>query len=361
MSRLERVLGICAPHPDPSGLAISREGRFFLGFPRHSDDHDKPCLAEVTWERDSPELVPFPDAEYVLPQPFRSPRRWLVSPHGMVFDKNDVLWVVDDGKRAGVPGVPEGAAKVVAFDIEQRAVLRTCVVPRSIVGDDAHLNDLRVDPTGRWAYVTNSGFGPHYSLVVVDLTTGACREFLKNHPRVSPEPGFMTFIEGTPRRLCAGDFPTGGADGIALGPHGRRLFWTVLSGRALCSIDTHALHDFGMDDDEVERRVVFHGQRPTCDGIAEGPDGSLFFGSYQERALVRRDADGEFTLIVQDSQMLGWPDCLLYRDGYLYVTLGQWDRAPEFHGGTDMRRPPFWVARVAVPPMGVSGSQPSQG
>lgn len=341
--------------PDPSGLAISSRGRLFLGFPRHADDHNMPCLAEIVRGPDNgTEAVPFPNLDYVLPHGRRRPpSTWLVSPHGMVFDAHDTLWVIDNGKRASLPGIPEGAAKAVAFDIEHRCVIATFVVPSSIVTNDAHLNDIRADSERGWIYLTNSGFGPHYSLVVIHMATGRCREFLKNKACTSPEPGFMTFLEGAPKRLALGshrsDFPTGGADGIALSENGSRLYWTPLSGRGLYSIRTRYLHEaFDADDGDVERWVEYHGQRPTCDGIAEGPHDSLFFGSYQERALLQRNAKGGFRLVVQDDDLLGWPDSLVYHDGRLYVTLGQWDRSAAFNHGTDRRRPPFWVVCVSI-------------
>jgi hypothetical protein len=36
---VEIVAAIMPPNPDPSGIAVSREGRVFLGFPRHADNH----------------------------------------------------------------------------------------------------------------------------------------------------------------------------------------------------------------------------------------------------------------------------------------------------------------------------------
>lgn len=38
-------------------------------------------------------------------------------------DGNDVLWVLDDGKRAGIKEIPEGAAKVVGIDISTRTII----------------------------------------------------------------------------------------------------------------------------------------------------------------------------------------------------------------------------------------------
>ncbi|WP_312265265.1 hypothetical protein [Mixta calida] len=107
----EVVASINPPYPDPSGIAVSSSNRVFLGFPRHADNHNWYSLAEVKGNK----LVPYPDNTLGLKNK-QDYDHWLVSPHGMYMDKNDVLWVLDDGKIAGNKEIPEGAAKVVAID-----------------------------------------------------------------------------------------------------------------------------------------------------------------------------------------------------------------------------------------------------
>ncbi|WP_202962936.1 L-dopachrome tautomerase-related protein [Chryseobacterium sp. P1-3] len=111
----EVIARITPPDPDMSGIAVSSDNRVFLGFPRHADNHKEFALAELV----NGKLFPFPNKEIVYPleKPYNE---WLVSPHGMYIDKNDVLWILDDGKRAGQKKIPEGAAKVVAVDIHSK-------------------------------------------------------------------------------------------------------------------------------------------------------------------------------------------------------------------------------------------------
>jgi len=153
----EVVTKIYPPNPDPSGIAVSSENRVFLGFPRHADNHKEFALAELV----NDQLIPFPSKEYVYPgtKPYKD---WLVSPHGMYIDKNDVLWVLDDGKRSGIKEIPEGAAKVVAIDINTKKILHSVIIPKPVLADDAHYNDLRVDLShgkSGTVYIANSGFG----------------------------------------------------------------------------------------------------------------------------------------------------------------------------------------------------------
>jgi len=214
-----------------------------------------------------------PNRSYVYPsgRPYAD---WLVSPHGMVMDANDVLWIVDDGKRARIQEIPPGAAKVVGIDIKTGKIVASVPIEKDAMSNQSHLNDLRVDMTHGTkgtTYIANSGFGKRYSLVVVDIASGKSREVLLNQPCTSPEPGFMAFLEGQPKVFKAEHptFPVGGADGISLNPDGKRLYWTPLSGRRLYSISTAVLSDYQLSETEIEKAVVDEGERPACDELAE--------------------------------------------------------------------------------------------
>jgi sugar lactone lactonase YvrE len=89
------------------------------------------------------------------------------------------------------------------------------------------------------------------------------------------------------------------------------------------------------------------GERPPCDGIATDPEGRLYFGAFDQESVVRRNADATFTLIAHDPR-LTWPDALQVANGYLYVTVGQWNRHASFNGGHDLRVPPYLLVRIRL-------------
>lgn len=344
----EVIAKIYPPAPDMSGIAVSSDNRVFIGFPRHADNHKEFALAELVNDK----LIPWPNKEYVYPstKPYKD---WLVSPHGMYIDKNDVLWVLDDGKRSGIKEIPEGAAKVVAFDIKTKKILHNLVINSPVLNSDSHYNDLRVDLShGKkgTVYIANSGFGQHFSIVVIDVETGKSREVLVNHYSTSPEPQFMAFLEGIPHVYDFNHqtFPNGGADGISISPDEKKLYWTTISGKKLYSLPTEILSDFTSSEAQIEKSVTFEGQHPACDGLAEDEKGNIYFGAFEQQSIVKRNTEGEYSLVSHDKENYVWPDGLAYRNGYLYVTLGQWNRLPGFNNGVDLRKPPFLIVKIKI-------------
>ena len=342
------IASVMPPNPDPSGIAVSSDDRVFLGFPRHADNHKEFALAELK----NGNLTPFPNKEYVYPSG-KAYKDWLVSPHGLYMDKNDVLWILDDGKRSGIDEIPEGAAKVVGINIKTKKIIHSLIIPKPILRNTAHYNDLRVDLShGQQGtvYIANSGFGKDFSLVVIDIATGKVKEVLRNHLTTSPEPNFMAFLEGQPRRMENKKYslPSGGADGISISPDNQTLFWTIISGRNLYSLPTAILSDFSKSEQEIEAAIKFEGQHPACDGLAEDGKGNIYFGAFEQQSLVKRSAHGEFSIVSHDQKNYVWPDGLSYKNGYLYVTLGQWNRLPSFNNGDDLRKPPYLVMKVKV-------------
>lgn len=345
---MEIIAKISPPNPDPSGIAVSSDNRVFLGFPRHADNHKSFALAELK----NGKLEPFPNKDFVFPSNNPVKER-LVSPHGMYMDKNDILWIIDDGKLAGIEEIPQDAAKIIAIDIKSGKIIHNISITPNAMDNESHLNDLRVNPdmgTAGTAFITNSGFGKHYSLVVVDIASGACREVLKNHKTTSPEDGFMAFLEGEPRTLQPKEksFPNGGADGITISPDGKKIFWTNISGRNLYSLPTEILANFSKPETEITANIKMEGQAPATDGLAEDSEGNIYFGAFEQQSVVKRSADGNYTLIGHDRENLVWPDGLAYKSGFIYVTLGQWNRLPDFNDGKDLRKPPYLVVRFKV-------------
>lgn len=333
--------------PGPSGIAVTPAGRVFVGFPRHAENHAGMTLGEVVDGR----LLPFPDAATSLPS--RAPyAQWLVSVHGMTTDARGNLWVIDDGKRAGIDGIPDGAAKVVGFDPDTRRTIASVVLEAPALRQDSHMNDLRVDLSHGargTAYISDSSFGTAPALVVVDLASGRQRRVLGDHVSTRPEPGLLAILDGKPMRYDARQptFPVGGADAIALSADSQTLYYAPLTSRRLYSIPTAVLADFGNDEATLAAAVTDLGEKGFADGMATDPQGRLYITDGEHDAILRRWPDGRFDVVVRDPRIV-WPDGIYATATHVYVTLGQWDRLPGFNQGRDLRQPPYLLVRAPI-------------
>jgi sugar lactone lactonase YvrE len=332
--------------PDPSGIAVTPNGRIFVGFPRHADDHGGPTLGEL---KDG-KLIPYPSAAVSLPSAGPASAH-LVSVHGMTTDTRGRLWLIDDGKRAGHP-IPDGGAKVVGIDPATNQIFATVVLHAPALLADSHMNDLRIDLThgsAGTAYISDSSFGTAPALVVVDLASGRQRRVLAQHPSTHAEAGFMAVIEGRPLRYDPKDqqFPVGGVDGVTLSADSSRLYFAPLTSRRLYSIPTAVLADFSASENALGAAVKDEGEKGFADGLATDAAGRIYTTDAEHDQVLRRNSDGSFDVAARDPRLIS-PDGLFAARDYIYVTLGQWNRLASFHHGENLRRPPFLLVRFPV-------------
>jgi sugar lactone lactonase YvrE len=78
-------------------------------------------------------------------------------------------------------------------------------------------------------------------------------------------------------------------------------------------------------------------------------EGTLYLTNYEQHAIMRGDPTQtpvKFDKFVDDPRLI-WPDTLtLSESGELYVTVNQIDRQKRFHGGKDLRQPPYAVMKI---------------
>lgn len=334
--------------PGPSGIAVTPEGRVFVGFPRHAENHHKATLAELR----NGALLPYPDAAMSLPSTAPASQR-LLSIHGMTTDARGRLWAIDDGKIVGEP-IPAGGAKVVGIDPASNRVIASIVLAPPVLLPDSHMNDLRIDLThgaAGTAYVADSSFGTSPALIVVDIASGRQRRVLAHHPSTQPEAGFLAVLEGRPLRYDAQHptFPVGGVDGIALSTDSTRLYYCPLTSRRLYSIPTALLADFAASDEQLGAAVVDHGEKVMTDGLATDAEDRIYLTAGEHDAIMRRNPDGSVEVVVRDPRIV-WPDGIFATASHVYCTLGQWNRLPGFNGGRDLRQPPYLLIRAPLTP-----------
>ncbi|MET0258490.1 MAG: L-dopachrome tautomerase-related protein [Methylobacterium sp.] len=311
-----------------TGVTVSKDGRIFVNFPRWTDDAPV-SVAEV---KDG-KVTPFPDADWNSWRNARKdeidPKTHFVCVQSVVADGQDRLWVVDAAAPAMAAVVKDGP-KLVAIDLKTNTVARTIPFDVGVAPQGSYLNDVRISPDGKTAYLTDSG--AEGALIVVDIDSGRARRVLAGDPTTMPDKSVTVTYDGRPLRRPDGRGVEFSADGIALSADGATLYWQAIKGKTLYSLPTDALTGWitssvvpdALTDRSLAGKVVTVGENGPADGlIISRKDGRMYVTSPQDDAIKVRALSGTgsgLTTLVQDPQ-LRWPDTFGEGpDGTLYVT-----------------------------------------
>lgn len=313
-----------------TGVTVAKDGRVFVNFPRWTEDTPI-SLAEV---KDG-QLVPFPNAQWNEWRNARKdellPRDHWICVQSVVADARGNIWVIDPAAPA-MDKVVENGPKLVEIDLQRNMVGRVIPFDETIAPQGSYLNDVRISPDGKTAYVTDSG--ARGAIVVVDLDSGRARRTLDGHASTMPDKSVVVTYDGQPLRRPDGRGVEFAADGIALSADGATLYWQAIRGKTLFSIPTSELTGTIASAvgavlppaaaDKLIGKVAAAGENGPADGLLiSRADGRMYITSPQDDSIKVRDlnqANAAPSIVVQDKR-LRWPDTLAEApDGTIYVT-----------------------------------------
>ncbi len=304
-----------------TGVAVSQDGRIFVNFPRWTEDAPV-SVAEVMKDGS---IKPYPDQRWNewrnAKKDEMSPQDHWVCVQSVVADQQGNLWVLDPAAPAQ-DKVVAGGPKLVKIDLKANQPSQTVFFDESVAPQGSYLNDVCFSPDGRHAYITDSGVKG--ALVVVDLQSGKARRVLDGHPSTQAEKAVQVKADGQVLRRPDGRGVEFAADGVALTPDGRHLYWQAIKGKTLYRIATAALDDAQASDRDIAAKVETVGENGVADGLLITRRGDrMIVTAPEEDALKVRLLSGQGsrpTVLVQDKQ-LRWPDSLAEGpDGMLYFT-----------------------------------------
>ncbi len=323
-----------------AGIAVSREGRTFVGFPRWGKD-PRYSLAELL---PNGSLHPYPDAAWNQwgKGAEKSPGAHFISVQG-VFASDKFLWVLDSPSpffRGPFPG----AAKLVCIDLKTDRVKKVIPFDRTVAPAGSFLMKVCVDQWEKMAYVSDAGTG---ALIVADLDSGHSRRVLAGDPSTRAEPGMVLKAGGEELRDETGKPAQLHVDGIALDADSTFLYYHALTARSLYRIQTRYLNDPMFSGTELAGHVERLADTGAVDGMAMDGDYNLYLAAPEENGIKRyRVYDGSLVTLVRNDT-IAWPDSICTAPlGYLYFTATQFNRLPFFNRGKDRRTPPFRLFRI---------------
>jgi sugar lactone lactonase YvrE len=338
----------------PTGVTVSHKGRIFVNFPRWGDD----VPFTVSEIRDG-QAVAYPD-EAINQAHSNDQAVALVSVQSVVVDPADRLWILDTGSPMFQP-TKYGGPKLVCVDLAADKVIKKILFSQDVALPSTYLNDVRFDlrrgsSSEGLAFITDSSQNGPNGIIVVDLASGKSWRRLHDHPSTKAEQlqTFLPIVEGRPflEYQPDGSVRQGasmGSDGIAISSDGTRLYYCPLGSRKLYSVDTDALANQSLDEQEVGSTVTNEGDRGgASDGLESDASGYIYSTNYEHNAILRKRPNGEWETVTHDPRLL-WPDSLSVAvDGYLYVTANQLHRQARFHKGRDLRRKPYTLFRIRI-------------
>ena len=113
------------------------------------------------------------------------------------------MWILDEGKINYNPS-PEGSQKLVIWDLNTNKLLDSIVIPNEIASyRTSILNDLVVDNTNGYVYITDSGNGwaDHPidgGIIIFNMRTKTFRRVLDRHYSTQDFPWFHFEIDNQP-------------------------------------------------------------------------------------------------------------------------------------------------------------------
>jgi len=327
-----------------TGVAVSKDGRMFVNFPRW--EKDVPIsVAEVMKDGS---LRPYPDAGWNAWSNLKplSLGDHFVCVQSVTVDTQGFLWVVDPA-APGNEFVKPGGVKLVKIDLHTNKVVQVIPFDEIAAPQGSYMNDVRVSPDGRYAYLTDSG--QKGALLVVDVAAGKVRRVLDGDPRTQPEPGVVPHVDGHELRRPDHRIPFFAADGIALDAARKYVYWQALVGRTLYRIPTTSMISTTMSAADVAASVEKLGTTNVADGYWMDEQGYLFITDPTNNAVRMRAPDGRMSVVARDAR-LRWPDSLAEgADGSIYVTASHIQDMAQFHEKGSTQKGPWTVFRIAPP------------
>lgn len=329
---------------NPGNIAISQDGRLFTTV--HQFRRAPVQLIEITGERD---YRPWPDESWN--GAFGSSQNVFNSLLGIVIDRSDRLWVIDNGV-----GDPPQQPKLLAFSVATGELLYRFDFPNEIGPRGSFLQDLAIDENHGYAFLADVGRISPPAIVALDLERSKARRF-ERHPGLRPEDINMV-IDGSVVAFSTNDGASTparvGVNPITISEDGETLYFGAMNGTKWYQVATE-LFRTGKSDREIAKAVKVVGPKPVSDGASTDREGNHFFTSVTGNAIDMLSANGDLNRIVEDPD-LSWPDALSFGpDNWLYVAVNQLHRAPMFNHGKDTSRPPYLIARVWTGTQGIPG------
>lgn len=304
------------------GAKVDSKGQIYVSTARWGGKEIPATLSRLVRKGKEWKLQPFPNKAM---NDVNNPKG-LKAVLGFEIDRNDVMWILDQGHVAGAPSA-QGDEKLIGWDLRTgREVARYEFSEADSDRKCSFLNDVAVDNDAGVVYISDSGIfcDPlKGGILVYDIKSNKAKRVLSAPEWVNNE-AYTFQIHGRDVLKAKDGKPNGmktGADGIALSGDKKTLYWTNLTGNRLLSLPTDVIRDFSKTEDEVKAAAKVVATLPSnTDGMTADRDNNLYMTALGLNGVMKRDArTGEVSTFVSHED-ISWPDTLAWGPkGTLYL------------------------------------------
>src|SRR3954451_8819969 len=278
-SRDSRLQSVATFDHQVTGVTVAPDGRIFVNFPRWTEDNAV-SVAELMPDGST---RAYPDEEWNAWRNVRmsevSPNDHFVCVQSVVADRRGSLWVVDPAAPNSEKTV-KGGPKVVEIDLKSNKVKRIFPMGEDVAGPASYLNDIRIAPDGRFAYLTDSG-SPG-GLIVLDIGSGQAWRVLSGDPSTQFDPSVVVTTDDQPLRRPDGRQPLFNADSLALSKDGSTLYWQALTGKTLYRLPASSIQSAAAAAQARPEKVA---TTEPADGLWTGANDEIYLSSIGGNAV----------------------------------------------------------------------------
>lgn len=304
------------------GAKVDSKGNIYVSTARWGGKEIPATLSKLVKKDGEWKLQPFPSKAL---NDVANPKG-LKAVLGFEIDRNDVMWILDQGHVAGAPSGP-GDEKLIGWDLKTgKEVARYEFSETDTDRKCSFLNDVAVDNDAGAVYISDSGIFCNPlkgGILVYDIRANKAKRVLSAPEFVNDE-AFTFQIHGRDVLKAKDGKPNPmktGADGIALSGDKKTLYWTNLTGNRLLSLPTALIRDFSQSEEAVKRAVKVEATLPSnTDGMTADRANNLYMTALTKNGIMKRDArTGQVSMLVSHDD-ISWPDTLAWGPkGALYL------------------------------------------
>ena len=330
----------------PIGVAVSKDNRVFVSFPRQEENYQFALTEIVAGKR-----VAYPDEAWNNHDEGVK-TDYFVRVQDFCVDEANNLWVLDS-KPAPKSSIfkeekkqqQEGYFKLVKINLDENEVEHIYTffdLDKSVSG----LNDVRIDTGNNLAYLSDPG---QSALVILDLESGKTRTVLKNHVSTVADSTVVLSYNGKPMVSKDGKPFSSNVNGIAITKDNKYLYYKPINQRNLYRIETRYLADENLSDSALATKVEDMGRTAISHGLITDEKGNIYLTSSTDYSIKYLTPEGDLMVLTRDSRLL-WPDSFgIGTDGYLYFSCAQLQRQPVWNKGQNKVELPYKIFRIKLP------------